>query len=174
MHNLRPIGLAINKVLKNYLRVFILITFFILVLIFFLIFNKNTLIPQSVMNLKKTLNFSIYYPQSIPGGYSFSRESLLNNNQQKVAIYVFKDQANSIYMSQEYKPHNLDMNLFTQNFINKKNIFTTFGPATIGEYQKNVISTLVIGNDWIIINTNTSTPNPYSIETIIAQSLVQV
>jgi len=120
--------------------------------------NKPSPPPAQILNLAEAVNFKVYYPSKLPGGYSYTDGSA--NIQSGFLYYKLHSGTKVISVTEQPIPAST-VNL--QNLPKYSSLSVPAGPAAIG---------LSVGNPSVVIVTGSTLVNMNSSKGVAKDTLV--
>ncbi|HVS78942.1 MAG TPA: hypothetical protein VHD84_01475 [Candidatus Saccharimonadales bacterium] len=95
--------------------------------------------------------FPLYYPASLPAGYSIDQNSFDLDNE--VVVFGAKNSSGkTIAITEQPKPDNFDFDTFySQHLSATKQVVTRSGNAVIGLMNTNPVASLATDKTWVIV-----------------------
>jgi len=98
----------------------------------------------------------LLYPAKLPAGYKVNQQNMSLSN--GILIYDATNQAGSrLVFTLQSTPANFDFNAFyKQQLVNNAQYPTNFGTAVIGKNSNRSLGSLVDGDTWLLLSTNST------------------
>ena len=116
--------------------------------------HANVVDPFDAKTLAAT-KFDLYYPKSLPGGYSTNQSSVTSPQAGVVVFAMQSPQGGKLYMSQEARPAAFDFGGYYKNFTDLQEDVTPKGTIAAGHINdgQTTIGSLATNGTWILANT---------------------
>ena len=121
---------------------------------YFLFFVSHDPIPQ---NIRSQVSFTLYYPSSLPPGWSIDKSSFYADPSDQVVGYRLKGQNGYLGITIQPAPNGFDFNNFyTKQLGDTTQFLTPLGQGAIGKANNNYIGSLDTTTSWVLTSSSSS------------------
>lgn len=121
---------------------------------YFIFFKSHDPIPKSV---RSQVSFTLYYPGSLPKGWSLDRSSFYANSSDEVAGYLIKGPQGNLNITVQPVPKNFDFtNLYSRRLTGTVQFLTPLGQGAIGRASSQLVGSLVTPSSWVLASPGSS------------------
>jgi hypothetical protein len=124
--------------------------------------------PTNV-NAKQTSTYKLYYPSSLPGGYSVDKTTL--SKTEEVTTYSAKlaTSSDALYFSFQNLPSSTVLQTFqTQKMVFSESAGCPIGEATIGQVHSSIVASIATKETWILITIPASLGTDFMKQVVLA------
>jgi hypothetical protein len=111
-------------------------------------------IPQ---NIRSQVNFSLYYPKSLPSGWSIDKSSYYADANDKVVGYRILAPVGPVSLSIQPIPQNFSFNSFyTKRLSDTIQFLTPLGQGAVGKTSGQLVGSLETPSAWVLVSTGSN------------------
>jgi hypothetical protein len=108
---------------------------------------------QSLVDAQRTATFALFYPASLPSGFSYVEKSLTTADDGVVIYKLRYEDSKYVAISAQKKPAGVDFDDFYNRVLtNKADVVSTYGKAVVGQIDGKPLGSLVTDNVWVLVN----------------------
>lgn len=108
---------------------------------------------QSLVDARRSTSFALFYPSSLPSGFSYVEESLTTADEGVVIYKLQYEGGKHVAISAQKKPTGVDFDDFYNRVLaNKADVVSTYGKAVVGQVNGAPLGSLVTDDVWVLVN----------------------
>lgn len=138
--------------------------------------SGRTASPQSPFSDQTvgSVEFPLYYPVTLPKGFSISKGSITSPQQGVVVMDIDGPGGAKIYLSQQARPSKFDFGGYYKNFTDGNQKVTDTGVIATGKIDggNTVIGSLATNKTWILANTQSTSLKPADLQALLQNMLI--
>jgi hypothetical protein len=132
--------------------------------VYFIFYVSRDPIPQ---NIRSQVSFTLFYPKSLPSGWSIDKKSFYADAADQVVGYRLKGPNGNLNITIQPVPKNFDFNNFyTKRLSNTVQFLTPLGQGAVGTAGGQLVGSLETTTSWVL-----ASPNSTNIKTTDIQSI---
>lgn len=139
-----------------------------------IVFGASKLAPNLLSpspfseEVKKDIDFSLYYPANLPEGFKIETDSIQQADQGVVIYAISNDSGKRITVSIQKMPENIDLNKIYENLSNVYEVDTDYGKVKVGQDENILIGNVNAEGTWLLINTPNGNVSTDELNTVLS------
>lgn len=119
---------------------------------YFLFFVTRDPIPQSI---RSQVGFTLYYPKSLPAGWSIIKTSYYADTSDQVVGYTIQGPSGNLNLSIQPVPKSFNFNdFYTKRLSGTVQFLTPLGQAAIGKSGGQYVGSLETTSSWVLASSS--------------------
>lgn len=117
-------------------------------------FIKPYVLNPIPKDIRDQAEFTLYYPEKLPKGYSIDRKSFEFKQEEQVVLYKLTAKGKpNIFIASQPKPDNFNFDEFTEKKLsNQKGVITPLGKGILATAEGSKLISLPTEKGWVIIS----------------------
>jgi len=121
----------------------------------FLAYHKYYVKNPFPADIRQNAGLDLLYPTKLPAGYTVDPTSIQQTN--GILLYDATSGSNRLVFTLQKTPPTFDFATFyKQQLQDNQQFFTAYGQAAVGKNSNRYLGSLVDGDTWLLLSTNTS------------------
>lgn len=127
--------------------------------------SQNNIFSTSI---KSSVNFTLFYPTSLPEGFAINKQSIQTTQGQVITYTASDNTGHHIIFSIQQKPSTFDYDTFYAKSLSGTFRFsTTNGDAAVGKTPTGTLGSFVSGDSWVLVTSDEKNLSTAVFQTVI-------